>query len=261
MKYGFIGCGHMGSAIARALSKATPDFMITDRSGKAKSFAREIGAVYGDNITAAQECDRLLLCIKPQMMEAVLSPLAPILQKKKPLLITMAAGLEMAKIETFAGTHLPVIRIMPNTPVAVGKGMIPYCANSLVEDSVLQDFLNDMRFCGALDAIEETMMDAVSALSGSGPAYFYLYMAAMAEGAVACGLPRDKALRYAGETMAGAAEMILVSQGDPYALADAVCSPGGSTIEGVKVLRQQNLADTVSQCIQAAYRRNQELGK
>ena len=261
MKYGFIGCGHMGSAIARALSGATRDFMVTDRSGAAKAFAQEIGAVYGDNITAAQECDRLFLCVKPQMMESVLSPLTPILQEKKPLLITMAAGLDMTKIEAFAGTQLPVIRIMPNTPVAVGKGMIPYCANDLVEDSVLQDFLRDMRFCGALDAIEESMMDAASALSGSGPAYLYLYIAAMAEGAAACGLPREKALRYAAETMAGAAEMILASHGDPYALADAVCSPGGSTIEGVKVLRQQDMAGTVSQCIQAAYRRNQELGK
>ena len=261
MKYGFIGCGHMGSAIARALSKTTRDFMVTDRSGKAKPFAQDMGVAYGDNVTAARECNRLFLCVKPQMMEAVLSPLAPILREKKPLLITMAAGLEMAKIEAFAGTPLPVIRIMPNTPVAVGKGMIPYCANSLVQESVLQDFLKDMRFCGALDAIGEAMMDAASALSGSGPAYLYLYMAAMAEGAAACGLPKDKALRYAAETMAGAAEMLLASQEDPYALADAVCSPGGSTIEGVKVLRQQDMAGTVSQCIQAAYRRNQELGK
>ena len=153
MKYGFIGCGNMGSAVARALSQATKDILVTDRSGKAAAVAKELGIAYGSNEAAAESCDRLYLCVKPQMMEAVLLPLRPFLQARKPLLITMAAGLTLQQIENFAGCALPVIRIMPNTPTAVGKGVIQYCRNELVTDAMLREFLEDMRYAGILDAL------------------------------------------------------------------------------------------------------------
>ena len=158
MKYGFIGCGNMGGAIARALARVTRDFMLTDRSGKVRSLAQELGGAYGTNAEAAA-CDRAFLGVKPQMRAGVLGELQPILAEKKPLLITMAAGLEIRKIEEMAGIRLPVIRIMPNTPVSAGKGVILYCRNDLVDDATLSQVLSDLRFAGMLDPLDEKLID------------------------------------------------------------------------------------------------------
>ena len=191
----------------------------------------------------------------------MLFPLQSVLAQRKPLLITMAAGLEIRQIEEFAGTRLPVIRIMPNTPTAIGRGVIQYCCNDLVEEAVLHDWLSDMRFCGLLDALEERLIDAASALSGSGPAYLYILLEALADGAVACGIPRAKAMEYAAMTMAGSAEMYLQTKQHPGALKDAVCSPGGSTIAGVRALEQHGFRGAAMDCVIATYNRNKELGK
>lgn len=261
MKYGFLGCGNMGGAIARALSLKTRDIAVTDRSGKAKTLAEELGLTYSDNAFIAARCDRIFLAVKPHMMRDILLPLKDALVQRRPLLITMAAGLEIRQIEEFVGTHLPVIRIMPNTPTAVGKGVIPYCANNLVTEEMKADWLEDMSECGLLDALEERLMDAASALSGSGPAYLYLMLEAMADGGVACGLPRAKAMDYAAMTMAGAAEIYLSTHTHPGALKDAVCSPGGSTIAGVRILEQRGFRGAAMDCVCAAFAKNKELGK
>ena len=261
MKYGFIGCGNMGGAIARALSRSTKDISLTDRSGKGAALAEELGIAYTDTETIARECDRIFLAVKPHMMAGVLEPLAPLLAARKPLLITMAAGLTMARIQELAGASMPVIRIMPNTPTAVGKGVIPYCANDLVPEEILSDWVQDMAPCGLLDPLEENLLDAASALSGSGPAYAYVLLEALADGAVACGLPRAKAMDYAAATLAGAAEMYLSSHTHPGALKDAVCSPGGSTIAGLRVLEQRGFRGAAMDCIATAYQKNKELGK
>lgn len=261
MKYGFIGCGNMGGAVARALCRSTRNVMISDRSGKAAALAQELGIVYGDNGRIAAECDRIFLCVKPHMMKDMLLPLQPMLAQRKPLLITMAAGLTLEQIESFAGTQLPVIRMMPNTPTAIGKGVIQYCANALVEKEVLADWLEDMRDCGLLDELEQRLIDAASALSGSGPAYLYVLLEALADGAVACGIPRVKAMDYAAMTMVGAAELYLKTKTHPGALKDAVCSPGGSTIAGLQALEQHGFRSAAMDCVIAAYRRNLELGK
>ena len=261
MKYGFIGCGNMGSSLVRALCKSTADIAITDRSGKAKALAQELGIAYSDNFAICAECKRIFLGIKPHMMADCLAPLKSLLAEKKPLLITMAAGLEISKIEEMAGIELPVIRIMPNTPTAVGKGVIPYCCNDLVDAVTLEDFLADMAPCGLLDNLAEGQIDAATALSGSGPAYMYLFLEALADGAVACGLPREKAISYAAATMEGAAKMLLSSGQHPGALKDAVCSPGGSTIAGIRVLEERGFRAAAMECVAAAYQRNKELGK
>lgn len=261
MYYGFIGCGNMGGAIACALSCITKQIMISDRSGKGKALAAELGITYADSETIARKCDRIFLGVKPHQMADVLSSLQPILAQRKPLLISMAAGLTTDRIRALSGTDLPVIRIMPNTPTAVGKGVIPYCCNDLVCSDMLASWLADMTPCGLLDPLDEKLIDAASALSGSGPAYLYILMEAMADGAVACGLPREKALAYAAATMSGAAEMYLQTRQHPGALKDAVCSPGGSTIEGLAVLEERGFRSAAIDCIQAAYRKNKELGK
>lgn len=261
MKYGFLGCGNMGGAIARALSGKTKDIAVSDRSGKAKQLAQELGVAYSDNASIASSCDRIFLAVKPHMMRDMLAPLKDTLARRKLLLITMAAGLEIRQIEEFVGTRLPVIRIMPNTPTSVGKGVIPYCANDLVTEEMKGDWLEDMALCGLLDPLEERLMDAASALSGSGPAYLYLMLEAMADGGVACGLPRAKALDYAAMTMAGAAEIYLSTHTHPGALKDAVCSPGGSTIAGVRILEERGFRGAAMDCVCAAFAKNKELGK
>ena len=261
MKYGFIGCGNMGGAVARALSRSTKDILLSDRSGKAAALAAKLGICYGSNGQIAEECDAIFLCVKPHMMKDVLLPLQEILGRRKPLLITMAAGLTIHTIEDFAGCCLPVIRMMPNTPTAVGKGVIQYCCNDLVKSDALHQWLADMQPCGLLDALEERLIDAASALSGSGPAYMYVFLEALADGAVACGIPRAKALDYAAMTMVGAAEMYLQNHTHPGALKDAVCSPGGSTIVGLRALEQQGFRGTVMDCVIGTYEKNKDLAK
>ena len=261
MKYGFIGCGNMGGAIAKALARATTDFAITDRSGKAIALAAEIPCGYLSAEGIAENCDRIFLGVKPHMMKDVLAPLQPVLAEKKPLLITMAAGLTMAQIAEFAGCELPVIRIMPNTPVAIGKGVIQYCANDLVSKEMLEDVLLDLRYAGVLDALEEQLIDAGSAVSGSGPAYVYMFIEALADGAVACGIPRAKALEYAAATVIGAGEMVLATGQHPGELKDAVCSPGGSTIAGVRALENHGFRAAAMDAVIDTYNRNKELGK
>ena len=261
MKYGFIGCGNMGGAIAKALSRSTKDILVSDRSGKAKTLAQELGIAYGSVAEVAANCDRIFLGVKPHMMQGVLAPLQGILAEKKPLLITMAAGLTMEQIDSFAGGGFAVIRIMPNTPTAIGKGVIQYCCNAPVDAAVVSDWLGDMEKCGLLDELEERLIDAGSAISGSGPAYMYVFLEALADGAVACGIPRAKAYEYAAMTMVGAAEMYLQTKTHPGALKDAVCSPGGSTIAGLRALEEHAFRAAATDCVIATYNRNKELGK
>ena len=168
MKYGFLGCGNMGGAIARALRTATGEILITDRSGKARKLAEELDIRYGTAQEVASDCDRIFVAVELMAVPEVLEPLRQTLQERKPLMISMAAGLTTQRIEELAGGDIAVIRIMPNTPVAVGQGMTQYCCNALVTPEQESSFLEDMRFSGRLDKLEERLIDAGSAVSGCG---------------------------------------------------------------------------------------------
>ena len=261
MKYGFIGCGNMGGSIAKALANSTKNIILADPTEKAAILAQQLGCTTGDNETVVSTCDCVFLAVKPQVMADVLAPLQPLFAKHKPLVVSMAAGITVEKIENLIGTSLPVIRIMPNTPVAVGSGMILYCHNKLVNDEMLRAFLKDAQPCGLWDKLDEELIDAAGVVSGCGPAYMYMYMDALAEGAAACGVPKEKALAYAAATMIGAAKMVQQDGRTPVELKNAVCSPGGSTLAGVKVLDDNAFDKIVMECVKAAYKRNQELGK
>ena len=263
MKYGFLGCGNMGGAIAKALSQTTKDILLTSRSvDSAAELARQLACSWTEcNEQVVSQCQIVMLAVKPQMMADVLTPLVPMLQQKKPLLVSMAAGLSLERIEQMAGGSVPVVRIMPNTPVSIGQGMITYCHNELVSEDQLDALLNDLAKAGRFDAVKETLMDAATVAAGCAPAYAYMFIDAIAEGAVACGLPRDRARQYAAAAVSGAAQLLLKSGKEPTTLKDAVCSPGGSTIAGVKVLEAGSFRDDVIDAIRAAYRRNIELGK
>ena len=258
MIYGMLGCGQMGGAIARGLCKATKDICVTDRSGKAAELAKELGIKYGKPLEIAKNCDRIFLGVKPNAVAALLESLQPMLKEKRPLLISMAAGVEIAAIQRMVGAEIPVIRIMPNTPTAVGKGVIQYCHNELAKP-FLADWLQDMAFCGLLDPLEEKRIDAASALSGSGPAYLYVMLEAMADGGVACGLPRAQAMELAAQMVLGSAKLVLESGKHPGALKDAVCSPGGTTIQGVRTLERNGFRSSATEAVIAAYEKTLEL--
>ena len=263
MKYGFLGCGNMGGAVALALSKKTTDILLTSHSvTSAQKLAEQLGCSYTEsNEAVASSCDVLFLAVKPQMMAGCLQPLTTALQAKRPVIVSMAAGLSLQQLDELTGGGLPIIRIMPNTPVAIGKGMTTYCKNTLVTEQMVDGLLSDLSEAGRFDPIDEKLMDVASAAAGCSPAYAYMFIEAMADGAVTCGLPRAKAMEYAAAALAGAAEMVLQTGKHPGALKDAVCSPGGSTIAGVRALEENGFRGAVMDAIIAAYRRGTELGK
>ena len=155
-----------------------------------------------------------------------------------PILVTMAASLTCERIQDILDMDCPVIRMMPNTPAAIGAGVIQYCGLGVTIEE-LDSFAALLAPAGLVDPVPEGLIDAASALSGCGPAFAYLFIEALADGGVACGLPRDKALSYAAQMAEGAARMVLESGKHPGELKDAVCSPGGTTIQGVRVLEER----------------------
>ena len=262
-KIGFIGCGNMGGALARAIRKDGRRILLANRTpSKAEALAREIGGAVSDNQEIAASCDLIFLGVKPQMMADMLREISPVLQARSApcVLVTMAAGLSISAILDMVGVNCPILRIMPNTPASIGAGMLLYCARCVTSDA-LEEFLELMDGAGRLDLLPEELIDAGSAVSGCGPAFVYLFVEALADGGVACGLPRDKALLYAAQTVLGSAELVLQSGKHPGALKDAVCSPAGTTIQGVRALEQNGFRSAAMEAVLAAYEKTLSLAK
>ncbi|MBQ8381333.1 MAG: pyrroline-5-carboxylate reductase [Clostridia bacterium] len=253
MKVGFIGCGNMGSALATAISRVkTTDVYIYDpNTEKTKAFADSINA----NISSAEDiaalCDYIFLAVKPIMALSVIKSLSPYIKKGKGCVVSMLAGKEIRALELLGLPDTPIIRIMPNTAVKLGRGVTVYAANSLVTDSIEAGFKQIMKETGLLDKLPESLIDAESAIAGSGPAFAYIFADALAAGGVAQGLPRDKALLYAAKMLEGAAAMLISSGEHPDKLRDDVCSPGGSTVEGVIALERAGFRGAVADAIAA----------
>ena len=263
MKVGFIGCGNMGGALARAISQVsqTNIYLFDTNSEKRDALAKEIGAEITSAEYIAKECDFIFMAVKPAIIRSVISELlAPFSENKKATVVSMAAGVKIEVIEGTLPSGTPVIRIMPNTSVAIGRGVTAYAKNSFVTEKTESDFLAIMAKTGLVDSIPEELIDAESALAGSGPAFVYMFLDALASGAVKAGLPSEKAILYAAKTLEGAAATFLASGKTPSELCRAVCSPGGSTIEGVKVLTDNNLTATVESAIMATYNKAKRLG-
>ena len=210
---GFLGCGNMGGAIARAVCKAADPkkvYLANRTTAKAQALAKELGCKTATNAEVAGDYS--------------------------------------------------VIRIMPNTPASVGEGMIQYCSSNVTAEEE-EAFRKIMAPAGRLDAVPENLIDAASCVSGCGPAWVYQFIEALADGGVACGLPRAKAQEYAAQMVLGSAKLVLESGQHPGALKDAVCSPGGSTIQGVRVLEEHGLRGAVMDAVLAAYDKTKEMGK
>lgn len=261
---GFIGTGNIGSAIAwaAAWSKQAQRVLLANRTPiKAESLAAQLpGAALSTNEEIARSAQLIFLGVKPQMMQLVLDPLEPILRKREDrfILVTMAAGLSCERIQDILDMDCPVIRMMPNTPAAIGAGVIQYCGLGVTIEE-LDSFAALLAPAGLVDPVPEGLIDAASALSGCGPAFAYLFIEALADGGVACGLPRDKALSYAAQMAEGAARMVLESGKHPGELKDAVCSPGGTTIQGVRVLEERGFRGAAMDAVIAAYEKTLKL--
>lgn len=263
--FGFLGVGNMGGALARAAARVLePDaLLLANRTvEKARALAAELGCQAGSVAEAAGRCQFLFLGVKPQMMAELMGQIAPILAARQDrfVLVSMAAGLTMERIRSLAGGSYPIIRIMPNTPVSVGAGVIQYDHRDVTAEE-LDEFCHALSQGGLLDPLPERLIDAGSAVAGCGPAFADLFVEALADGGVACGLPRQKAQLYAAQMLLGAAKLILESGQHPGQLKDAVCSPGGSTIAGVRALERQGFRSACMEAVTAAYEKSTELGR
>ena len=264
--YGFIGVGNMGGALARAVCRTVePDqvFLSNRTMEKARALAAELGCRTADAEAVAESADFIFLGVKPQMMEELLTGVGSVLAKRETrfVLVSMAAGLSVAHIQKLAGGAYPVIRIMPNTPCSIGEGMTLYAVSPEVEAKEEKTFLADMAGAGKFTALAEHLMDAGSAVSGCGPAFVFLFLEALADGGVACGLPRNIAMELAAQTLIGAARLQQESGKHPGALKDAVWSPGGTTIQGVRALEEGGFRATAMHAVLAAYEKTQALKK
>jgi len=262
-EFGFIGTGNMGGALARAVCRGAgaARVVLANRTrAKAEMLARELGCAVGDNADAAR-AQFIFLGVKPQGMKDLLTDIAPILRARGDgfVLVSMAAGLSMDKLTAFAGDSYPAVRLMPNTPAAVGEGVILYDHNAAVSPDSLSRLLEALAPAGLTEHLDERLIDAASCVSGCGPAFLDLFLEALADGGVACGLPRATALRCAAQMALGSAKLVLETGSHPGVLKDAVCSPGGSTIQGVRALERAGFRSAVIEAVTAACEKTKEM--
>lgn len=266
MKYGFIGGGNMGGAMALACKKAVgaDNVLLVDRDKETTArLANSLGVTASSYDEIAKECRLIFVGVKPNLVAQVLQQLRPALQAREDdvAVVSIAAGVKIEDMCEVVGDNIPVIRMMQNTPVALGEGMMIYALSNAADQDDVAELKTAMSCAGRLDSIAEDKIDAATAVMGCGPAFAYQFVEALADGGVACGLTRAQAQLYAAQMLAGAAQMVLQTGKHPGELKDAVCSPGGSTIEGVRALEQAGFRSAVMDAVIASYEKNKLLGK
>ena len=252
---GFIGAGNMGGALARAAVKTVGGAAVAVACSTAEHSAKAAAS-----IGCAAETAEAILRESRFVFAGVAAKLAEDIAASDAVFVSMLAGISLDRLAEMLGGEKKIIRIMPNTPSAVGQGLMLVSANDRVTAEELAAFKALMAESGLLDDLPEHLIDAASAVSGCGPAYAYMFVEALADGAVKCGVPRAKAMRYAAQMLLGSASLLLETGEHPGALKDAVCSPGGSTIAGVAALEDRGFRGAAIAAVEAAYRRTKELG-
>ena len=264
-KAGFIGCGNMGGALAAVAARSLGGSRVLaadHNADKLEALRQGADIVPSTAAEIAAAARFVFLGVKPQVMEKAAGEIRDLLAARKPgsfTVVTMAAGLTAARVSAMLG-GCPVLRIMPNTPAVGGEGVVLYCCGEGVAAADEEDFLDLMAPAGLTLKLEEGKIDTGSALTGCGPAFVYLFAEGLIDGAVRCGLPRDRATRLALQTLAGAAKLALETGRDPALLRGEVCSPAGSTIEGVAALEERGVRSAAMEAETAAYKRAKELG-
>lgn len=239
-KAAFIGTGNMGSALVVAACKALggEEVAISNHTyAKAEALAERTGCqAYPTNLECAHAAEYIFLGVKPWQVEEVIQEIRPALKGRG--LVSMAASPDIAQLQEWAGEDVPVLRIMPNTPCAIGKGLIALCGGGTAKEKHFADVEAILAASGRVERLEERFIDAFGSVAGCGPAFAYLFIEALADGGVTIGLPRAKAMTYAAQMVLGAAAMVLETGEHPGKLKDDVCSPGGTTIRGVAALER-----------------------
>jgi pyrroline-5-carboxylate reductase len=263
-KVALLGAGKMGGILLQAFLKNNlfrPENIraTVQHAERAKNLSARWGvSVSTDNLAAARNSDLILLGVKPQTVPEVLAQIRPALTAKKTI-ISFAASVKTSAIEKAAGVDLAVIRAMPNTPSLVGCGATALCRGKFVTDEQLAVAEKVFASVGRTVTVDEKHMDAVTALSASGPAYIYIILESLAEGGVKVGLPRDIATLLAAQTALGAATMVLETGSHPALLKDAVTTPAGCTIDGILELEEGGLRVTLIKAVMRAAQRAKEL--
>ena len=261
---GFIGMGNMGTAMIRGLLShgfSAQDLLFTDADKeKGKRMERELKVPFaGSNRECAGKVKYLVLAVKPQYYASVLEEIRPEIRKEQ-IVISIAPGKTVEMVAQKLGGQARVVRAMPNTPALLGEGMTGVCfdeqAFSQEEKEMICRFFTSF---GKMERVEERLMDAVVCASGSSPAYVYMFIEALADSAVKCGLPRDKAYTMVAQTVLGSAKMVLETGKHPGELKDMVCSPGGTTIQGVRTLEKGGMRSAVMEAVIACVEKSGKL--
>ncbi len=263
---GFIGGGNMASAIIGGILKSglTPKDQIiaSDKLEETRRFLQERFGVCAtdNNKKTAETADILFLAVKPHILPEVIADIKDSIRCDT-LLVSIAAGQSIEAIESRFGKPLRLVRAMPNTPALVGAAMSALSPNKHVSNEELAEVISIFESFGACEVVPESMIDVVVGVSGSSPAYVYLFIEAMADAAVADGMPRPQAYKFAAQAVLGSAKMVLETNAHPGALKDAVCSPGGTTIEAVAVLEEQGMRNAVIKAQRACVEKSRKMGK
>lgn len=264
MKIGFIGTGNMGSSIIKGILSSkfeeNENINIFDLDkDKVNNLVKEYGinAVNSEK-ELAKNCDIIVLSVKPHIIPIVLKNLSGNV-KKDTIILTIAAGISISVIENALGEDKKVVRTMPNTPAQVLSGMTAVTFNKNIENSEKEIIFKLLNSFGKSVEIEEKLMHTYTGISGSLPAYVYMFMEALADGGVLCGMPRNKAYEIVAQTVAGSAKMLLETGKHPGQLKDEVCSPAGTTIEAVRVLENGNFRGNVIEAVVACTEKSKEM--
>ncbi len=266
LKLGFLGGGKMAAALARGFVSAglakVANILASDPIAPARAaFAEQTGAKStASNIEVVQFADVLVLAVKPGNVAPLLEEIRPAMTPRH-LLISIAAGVPISKLETGIGEGARIIRVMPNTPALVGASATAYALGrsaTSADAALAQELFSAV---GVAFELKESMLDAVTGLSGSGPAYVYVMIEALSDGGVAAGLPRDVATKLAAQTLLGGAKMVMETGMHPGALKDMVTSPGGTTIEGLHEIEKGKLRGTLISAVRAASEKSRKLGQ
>lgn len=256
MKYkiGFIGCGNMASAMIGGIVKQgvlkAEEIIASNRSeGKLEAIKKECGIdVTLDNQEVAREAEIVVLAVKPIFYEAVIKEIATEV-KKSQVIVTIAPGFDLEKLRYLFGKKMKIVRTMPNTPAMVCEGVTAISYNEVITEEEVAEVCRIFGGFGITEIIPERLMDAVVAVSGSAPAYIYMIIEAMADGAVAEGMPRDQAYRFAAQAVLGSGKMVLETGLHPGVLKDMVCSPGGTTIAAVRELEKGGVRSSIMEAM------------
>jgi pyrroline-5-carboxylate reductase len=265
-KIGFIGCGNMAQAMIGGIVKSklvsSENVIVSNPSNKNLNKVKEQYNIIAtnDNKEVAKFSDIVILAVKPYKYFEVIDEIKSYLSSEA-IIVTIAAGITLEAMSSVLSDAAKVIRAMPNTPALVSEGMSAICANRNITKEELQEVTNIFESFGEVEILEEKLMDVVPAVSGSSPAYVYMFIEALGDGAVLKGMPRDKAYKMAAQAVLGAAKMVLETGEHPGKLKDNVCSPGGTTIEAVYSLEKNNFRGTVISAMDSCTEKAIEMGK